>query len=55
MNPLVIYIGMIVFALAAYLVARSFHEPTTRECHRCGGRVEVGTRRCPSCGYVAEG
>ena len=54
MNPLVIYIGMLVFALVAYLIARAFHEPVTRQCHRCGARVTLGTRRCKRCGYVAE-
>jgi ribosomal protein L40E len=54
MNPLVIYIGMLVFALVAYLIARAYHKPVTRQCHRCGARVTLGTRRCKRCGYVAE-
>jgi transposase len=53
-NPLVIYIGMLVIALLIYLITRAFHEPVTRQCHRCGGRVKLGNRRCPRCGYVAE-
>ncbi len=51
MNPLYIYIGLVVVLLALSITVRIFRHTATRKCHLCGVQVELGKGRCQVCGY----
>ena len=51
MDPLTIYIGMMALLLVVVILVGVKSEWTTRKCHMCGTKVEMGKVSCRVCGY----
>jgi hypothetical protein len=50
-NPLLIYVGLLVVMLAASLLVWVFRHTPSRRCPLCEAQVEIGRTRCQTCGY----
>lgn len=51
MEPLTIYILMMALLVVVVILVGVKSEWTTRKCHVCGAKVEVGKVSCRACGY----
>ena len=54
MDPIVIYAGMAGLGLAAGIGVMLSPRAVMRTCLKCGGKTQLGVRRCKRCGYVIE-
>jgi rRNA maturation endonuclease Nob1 len=50
-GPLAIYLTIATVLIALSIAVRIWRHTPMRKCHLCGGMVELGRRRCPTCGY----
>ena len=54
MDPLSVYATIAGLGVAAGIAVMASHRAVQRTCLNCGGKTQLGVRRCKHCGYMVE-